>query len=195
VLAFITVPLALLAAALLTAIAPVVRAAPLSGAAIRDASYGVSISKSVDERVQDAGGEVTYRIVVANLGTTVVRGATVIDDIPDTVTGVHWTCTPEGGATCAADAGDGGRIAVSTVLPPRGRVTVVAQGTVTAGAAGGAIVNRASVDVPSRAMIAGGVTLSSQPVTTAVPATGDAPGVPTPSDRTREGAPGHRQPA
>jgi uncharacterized repeat protein (TIGR01451 family) len=195
VLASITAAFAMLAAALLTALGPAGAGTPLTASAIRDASYGLSVTKTVDQRFQGAGGEVTYRIAVANQGSTVVRGATVVDDVPGTVTGVHWTCAAEGGATCAVGAGAGGRIAVSTVLPPRSRVTLVVQGTVAEGAAGGTIVNRASVEVPSRAMIAGGVTLTSEPATTVVPVrvldSPDARG-PTPSARTRGGAGGTR---
>jgi uncharacterized repeat protein (TIGR01451 family) len=182
----ITVALAL-ASAVLTTLGSTWPTTPLSAADVRDATYGLRISTSADQRSQDAGGQVTYRIVATNLGTTVVQGATVIDDVPDTVSDVRWSCGGEGGATCDAGAGAGGRIAVATVLPPRSQVSVVAQGTVSDAAAGGTIVNRASVDVPSRVLIAGCVMLTSDPVVTTVPgsATSEAP---MPTSRTRAGA-------
>jgi uncharacterized repeat protein (TIGR01451 family) len=193
VLASITTAFAMLAAALLTALGPAGAGSPLTASAIRDASYGLSVTKTVDQRFQGVGGEVTYRIAVANQGSTVVRGATVVDEVPSTVTGVRWTCAAEGGATCAAAGGAGGAIAVSTVLPPRSRVTLLVEGVVAESAAGGTIVNRASVEVPSRALIAGGVTLTSEPATTAVPARAlDWPDSSTPSARTRAGAGGTR---
>jgi uncharacterized repeat protein (TIGR01451 family) len=195
VLASICAAFAMLAAALLSAVGPAGTGAgtPLTASAIRDASYGLSVTKTVDQRFQGVGGEVTYRIAVANQGSTMVRGATVVDDVPGTVTDVRWTCTAQGRAACAAAGGAGGAIAVSTVLPPRSRVTLVVQGTVARGAAGGTIANRASVEVPSRALIAGGVTLTSEPATTVVPARAlDWPDSPTPSVRTRGGAGGTR---
>jgi uncharacterized repeat protein (TIGR01451 family) len=195
VLASITAAFAMLAAALLSALGPAGTGAgsPLTASAIRDASYGLSVTKTVDQRFQGVGGEVTYRIAVTNQGSTVVRGATVVDDVPATVTDVRWTCAAQGGATCGTSGGAGGAIAVSTVLPPRSRVTLVVQGTVARGAAGGTIANRASVEVPSRALIAGGVTLTSEPATTVVPARAlDWPDSPTPSVRTRGGAGGTR---
>jgi uncharacterized repeat protein (TIGR01451 family) len=172
VLASIPERLAMLVAAALTALAPAQAVAPLTASAIRDAAYGLSISKSADRPFQDPGGPVTYRIVVANGGLATVRGATLADDVPAAITVARWTISAEGGASSSVAAGRGNRFAVPVVLPAGGRVTAVLEGVVADGTAGVTIVNRATVQLPSRTPIAGGVVLSSPPVTVVVPEPG-----------------------
>jgi hypothetical protein len=131
---------------------------PARGGAPFDVTYGLSISKSVEQLYQRVGGPVAYRIVVAN-GSPAARQATVVDDVPDTVLEVRWSGP--------AGEGTGPHVVVPVRLPAGASVTIVVEGTVAPVAAGGRIVNRASVEVPTRALPAG-ARLTSEPAVTTV---------------------------
>lgn len=172
-LASIPAAFALLAGAVLAVMAQAHVGTPLTPADVRDASYGLSISESVDQQVEGVGGAVIYRIAVANDGPSSFNDAGVLDDVPESVTGVSWTCAAGGGGgACRTPAGTGGHVAVAVVLPPRSSLTIVVEGTVASAAAGGTIVNRASFRARSRSLLAGDLILRSDPVTTAVPEPG-----------------------
>jgi uncharacterized repeat protein (TIGR01451 family) len=109
-------------------------------------SADVSISKTNGQAETVPGEETTYTITVSNpTGPSAVTGATVTDNFPS-MSGVDWTCSGSGGATCAASGS--GNINDSTVsLPVGGSVTYEATGEVDPGARG-QLSNTATVAVP-----------------------------------------------
>lgn len=88
----------------------------------------LSVTKDDGQATAVPGSSVTYTIVVANAGPSVVASATVADTFPAAFTGVTWTCAASAGSTCAATgAGD---IADTADLLAGGTVTYTATGTI-----------------------------------------------------------------
>ena len=111
------------------------------------ADLGVTMSASIPEYVP--GGPLGYTITVTNTGPSASPTTTIIDAFPAAYTGISWTCTPTGGATCTASGG-GGTLAQIVNLPSGASVTYHVNGTVQAGTTG-TLSNSVSV-------VAGGVT-------------------------------------
>jgi uncharacterized repeat protein (TIGR01451 family) len=105
----------------------------------------LSIVKSNETTTVTAGGPISYEILVSNDGPSAVTGARVIDDFPDTLTGVTWTAVFIGGAA-GADSGNGD-IDELVNLPPDGAVIYSVTATVS-NTAVGRIDNTATVTAP-----------------------------------------------
>lgn len=75
------------------------------------------------------GVDVTYQVTVRNDGPDDVTGASVEDAFPPGVSGVTWTCTASGGATCTASGS--GDLHDVVDLPAGSSVTYTATGTAT----------------------------------------------------------------
>src|SRR4029453_11845876 len=90
------------------------------------------ITKTAGHSHATPGGPVTYTIVASNPGPSDAPGSGVADGFPGTVSGVSWSCTASGGASCGGPSGSGD-IAETVALPGGGSVTFVATGTVDAG--------------------------------------------------------------
>ncbi len=85
----------------------------------------VSVVKTVDPTALDNGETATFTIVVANAGPSAAPGVLVEDYFPVALqANLAWTCTAQGGATCAA-AGTGDIVDVVD-LPPGSSVTYTA---------------------------------------------------------------------
>lgn len=111
------------------------------------ADIDVAMSASAAEYVP--GGPLGYTITVTNAGPSASPTTTIIDTFPAAYTGVAWTCTPAGGATCTPNGG-GGTLAQIVNLPSGASVTYAISGIVQAGTTG-TLSNSVSV-------VAGGVT-------------------------------------
>ena len=103
----------------------------------------LSITKTDGQTTVSPGEEVTYDIDVANAGPSEVD-ATVIDDLPSSFTGISWTCTGSGGATCGATEGTGDVSVGGSTLPPGGALELTVTGTLDQ-SPGGTVVNTATV--------------------------------------------------
>lgn len=60
----------------------------------------LSISKVSDSFFTSPGGNIQYRIEVANTGPSDAVGARVVDDPPVRLGNITWTCIPQSGSTC-----------------------------------------------------------------------------------------------
>jgi uncharacterized repeat protein (TIGR01451 family) len=109
----------------------------------------LSITKTDGQASVVNGQLVAYSIVVSNMGPGVANGAVVTDSFPPSLTGVTWTCTAAGGASCIVSSGSGD-ISRTVNLPQGGSVTFVAVGKLSAGG-GGTLDNTATVSAPSGA--------------------------------------------
>ncbi len=107
--------------------------AQATGAIIDDDSLPADLIVSkTDGRVTAAPGDaISYTILVSNAGPNAVSGVTVSDPAPASLTGVSWTCSPTGGASCDAGSGSGG-INDSVTLPVGGSLTYTLSGTLSA---------------------------------------------------------------
>jgi len=110
----------------------------------------LTLVKTASPGAHTDGELLHYFVTVGNEGPDAVTGATVTDTFPAAVTGVTWSCTASGGASCPASGS--GDLNESVDVPFGGSVTFVAVGTATAGENDPPITNTASVAVP------GGVT-------------------------------------
>ena len=107
-----------------------------------DVTADVTVTKSDGVASVDAGGTVTYTIVVSNAGPDAVS-PTVTDPMPAEFASMEWTCTPAGIADCAFAAGTGS-LEDYPNLPVAGSVTYTVTGTVRVNASG-LLVNTATV--------------------------------------------------
>jgi uncharacterized repeat protein (TIGR01451 family) len=95
------------------------------------------------------GGTINYLVTAINYGPNNVTatGVGIQDNIPSSITGVTWTCTGSGGATCGAASGSGNTLNTTANLPQNGIVTYTITGTVSA-TTGTIISNTASLVIP-----------------------------------------------
>jgi hypothetical protein len=98
------------------------------------------------------GTPVSYSLTVTNNGAFAIDSADapiVTDTLPAPITGVSWTCSPSGGATCTG-SGSGDLNTSGLTLPPNAAVTYTITGTLDpATACGGSVTNTASADFGS----------------------------------------------
>ena len=95
------------------------------------------------------GDSTTYTLTVFNDGPSDAIGATVTDNPPAILTGVTWTCSAVGGASCPASGS--GVINEPVGLPVGGAVEFLLTGIVDPGASGW-LINEASVTPPAGAV-------------------------------------------
>jgi uncharacterized repeat protein (TIGR01451 family) len=112
----------------------------------QNACADLSITKTDGRTTINPGESTTYTITVTNNGPDPVINANVVDNFPPALTGVSWTCTPSGGATCPPSGS--GNINVLVNLPVGGSVVFTATATVTMSTTFG-YANTATVSVPA----------------------------------------------
>jgi uncharacterized repeat protein (TIGR01451 family) len=92
------------------------------------------------------GQPLSWTISVTNAGPFAANGALVTDSFPSTMTGVTWTCAPDGGAACPASGS--GALGASVSLPVGGSLAIQATGTASLGGAR-LVTNTVTVAVPA----------------------------------------------
>jgi uncharacterized repeat protein (TIGR01451 family) len=108
----------------------------------------LSITKTDGQASYIPGQDLSYTIVVTNLGSTdAVTGAAVDDALATQLTGASWTCLASPGSACGSPSGTGG-ISVTVDLLPAGTATFTLDATVESTATGD-ISNTATVAAPS----------------------------------------------
>lgn len=95
------------------------------------------------------GGNISYTVVVSNVGVNPLTGASFTDTVPAGITGVTWTCVGSGGASCTNASGSGNNIATTLNLPLNSSATFTINGTVSPSAGGQTLTNTASAYPPS----------------------------------------------
>ncbi|NES19896.1 MAG: hypothetical protein F6K41_13425, partial [Symploca sp. SIO3E6] len=123
----------------------------------------LTIQKDVNAPSFQAGSPITYTLTVGSLTNdqanpalippdtfTDIEGATVTDNIPDTITNVTWTCAPVDAATaaCGAASGSGNDISLTVDLDVGAEAIITINGTISPLAAGGDLSNTATIDPP-----------------------------------------------
>lgn len=95
------------------------------------------------------GQNLTYTVVVSNAGPTAVPvGATIVETMPATLTGVTWTCAASAGTACPNASGSGAVNEMTTATIPMGDTltyTVLATAT---GSGTSTINNAFTVSIP-----------------------------------------------
>jgi uncharacterized repeat protein (TIGR01451 family) len=106
-------------------------------------SGDLSITKTDSTRTAVPGATVRYTVAVTNSGPSDMRGASVVDTLPPSLTGVTWDCVGAGSATCANASGIGD---VNTIvdLPVGTTATFTITANVDAGITG-SLANTATV--------------------------------------------------
>lgn len=104
----------------------------------------VAVSASTTPAQYTAGQSLAYTIIIGNAGPVTSPNNTIVDIFPAAYTSPTWTCTPAGGATCAASGN--GNITQNVGLPVGSNVTFAVTGTVAAGTTG-TLVNSATAVV------------------------------------------------
>ena len=111
-------------------------------------SANVSITKTDNTTTYDANGSISYKIVVSNAGPDAVAGATVTDTFDSArLTGISWTCSTTGGATCKAGTNNGD-INDIVNIPVNATITYTVSATVVSSPPSGNLVNIATVTLP-----------------------------------------------
>src|SRR5262249_57158148 len=75
------------------------------------------------------GATTTYTITVGNTGPSDVAGVRVTDPVPPGLSGFTWTCSGNGGASCAAASG-AGAVDTTVNLPAGSTATFLLTATV-----------------------------------------------------------------
>ncbi|HEY8739612.1 MAG TPA: DUF11 domain-containing protein, partial [Candidatus Dormibacteraeota bacterium] len=107
----------------------------------------LSIVKTDGQTSAVPGQAISYTVTVTNSGPSSATGATVVDNVPGTITGVTWTCAASAGSSCGAASGSGS-INSTVNLAPTGTATYTVQGTVGQSATG-SLSNTATVTAPA----------------------------------------------
>lgn len=116
-----------------------------------DASTGVpdlAISKTDNRGAIDTGESTSYTIVVSNMGTADVSGATVTDTPAGNLSCGSWTCTAGPGASCGANAG-AGALHDQPDLPMGTAVTYLQSCAVATVSGASVVLNTADVALPA----------------------------------------------
>lgn len=119
----------------------------LAEAGATTAVADLQLSKSDGLSVIDTGQGTNYTIVVTNVGTADVSGATVSDTPGTDLSCGSWTCTAGSGASCGANAG-AGTLNDQPNLPAGTAVTYTQSCAVASVSTRTTIVNTASVALP-----------------------------------------------
>ena len=94
------------------------------------------------------GTAITYTIVASNSGPTNVSGASIIDALPGTLSGVTYTAVATGGASGFTHNGSGSIDDTSVNMPAGGTITYTVQATI-ASSATGTLSNAATLTPPA----------------------------------------------
>ncbi len=105
----------------------------------------LSVTKDDFRATADTGQPIEYTIVVSNIGTENVLGATVTDILPGDLSSAMWTCTASAGGVCAATGS--GNITDTVDVPVGGTLTYILSATVSINASM-PITNTVTVDFP-----------------------------------------------
>lgn len=89
----------------------------------------LSITKTDGQTTTTSGSAIAYAIAVTNNGPSNVTGATVTDTVPNTITGISWTCVASTGSSCGAASGTGNTINTTVNLLNGGTATYTVSGT------------------------------------------------------------------
>lgn len=96
------------------------------------------------------GAPISYTVNVTNSGPNAANGSTLTDPVPANISGVTWTCSAGGGATCGSASGSGNAISLPIpTLPVGGSITLNVSGTVSFLAGGTTLTNTATVSLPN----------------------------------------------
>jgi uncharacterized repeat protein (TIGR01451 family) len=137
----------------------------------------VAITKSIGVAQVIPGTLVTYTIVAHNYGPSDAPGATVVDNVPATLTGVAWTCVASAGSSCPASGA--GNINATVNLLNGGTATFTLTGTLSPSALG-SLTNTATIAGPPGVLDPNpnnGSSTASTPI-----GSGGGPSVPVPVD-------------
>lgn len=77
------------------------------------------------------GRPISYTINVTNNGPSTAAGITIIDNFPEMIEGVSWTCSASQGSICTIPGPHQGNINTIINVQPNGYVTIIANGSVT----------------------------------------------------------------
>jgi uncharacterized repeat protein (TIGR01451 family) len=114
----------------------------------------LAITVTDNQTLVNRGTQIRYAIVVSNVGTTAVNGATVADNFPGALQGlsgtVNWTCATTGGATCGGNATGSGSINRTVNMPVGSTITfTTTSGSVSTNTVLAQLSNTATVGVPA----------------------------------------------
>jgi uncharacterized repeat protein (TIGR01451 family) len=107
-------------------------------------SADVSVTITDGQSTTASGNTVVYTIVGKNTGPSPAASSFVSDIMPSGLSGVTWTCSASGGASCPANGN--GNINSSVDLPVGGSVTFTVTGTVSISS--GNLVNTVTISGP-----------------------------------------------
>lgn len=84
------------------------------------ATASIQVSKSVAETRVLAGGTANFTVSISNIGPVAGSGISVNDPMTSDWTGVAWSCSASGGATCPTTSGTGSISLSNLMLPADG---------------------------------------------------------------------------
>ncbi len=109
-----------------------------------NAEADLSVTKTDGAASATPGDPTSYTITVSNAGPSCDPAANLVDTFGADLTGVTWTCSGAGGASCGSASGSG-NISSSDNLPDGGSVTYTVSATID-GCATGTLSNTATIN-------------------------------------------------
>jgi uncharacterized repeat protein (TIGR01451 family) len=107
----------------------------------------LQITNTDGQTTAAAGAAITYTIVATNAGLSNATGATVVDTLPTTLSGVTYTATQTGGATGYTASGSG-NLSNTVTMPAGSAITYLVHATLSSSATG-SLANTATVTAPA----------------------------------------------
>ncbi len=112
-----------------------------------DPQTELSIEKSDGSGTYTAGSPINFTIIVRNSGPTNATGVSIIDTVPDAITGITVSCEESGAASCGTNASSANEVSFTGVNINAGAanyLTITVAGSVSAGTSG-TLINTAIV--------------------------------------------------
>lgn len=93
------------------------------------------------------GTSTTYTIIVTNKGPSAVRNIKVVNDLPNDLQNISWSCTSSSGSACQVNNGSGD-ISILVDIAVSGKVTIIINATIRSTATG-LLSNTATASLPA----------------------------------------------
>ncbi|HNN91535.1 MAG TPA: hypothetical protein PKI03_04675 [Pseudomonadota bacterium] len=108
----------------------------------------VTVTTTAGQNITVPGGSARFTASIKNVGPLAMRDIKLTETQPLVLTSVTWTCTGNGGATCASPTGSGNLPSVID-LPVGGELVYVMNGLVSSSMAGGQLTYSLTATLPN----------------------------------------------
>ncbi len=111
----------------------------------------INITKTASVSDITVGSPITYTIGITNTGELNAQNVAILDTVPAEITGVTWSCTILGGASCSSISGTGNTISLTANVPQGtgNSITIIINGTLSSNPPTNPLANTVIATVPT----------------------------------------------